>query len=354
MLQGVILAGGRGERFWPLSRRHRPKQLLRLFGDQTLLRSTWTRLRHRLNAEDIWVITGDDLVPAVQGELPELASARIVAEVAGKSTGPACAVAAALGVRRGADPIQLVAPSDHLVPDVEAFWTAVDQAAQLIDQQPQRLVTFGIPISEPDTGYGYIERAAPIDSAENAWDVAHFHEKPDEETARTYQASGDCYWNSGIFVWRPQAFLAELFGHMPKLHTLVMPLIGANDPISMLDDIFRRAESVPVDVGVLERSQQVAVIPAGFAWDDVGTWDRWAKLAAGEDGNATAGQVLALESEGCALFADDGLVVTLGLKDLVVVRSGDVTLVLPKSRASEIKSILEALRESREDLGDRT
>lgn len=354
MLQGVILAGGRGERFWPLSRRHRPKQLLRLFGDQTLLQSTWTRLCHRLKAEDIWVITGDDLVPAVQGDLPELVESRIVAEVAGKSTAPACAVAAALGVRRGADPIQLVAPSDHLVPDVDAFWATVDQATRLIDQYPQRLVTFGIPITVPDTGYGYIEREAPIESAENAWHVDHFHEKPDRETARRYQATGECYWNSGIFVWRAQAFLAELAIHMPALHTLVTPLIGANDPVSMLDDILRKAEAVPVDVGVLERSRQVAVVPAGFAWDDVGTWDRWAKLAVGEDGNAKAGKVLALESEGCALFADDGLVVTLGLQDLVVVRTHDVTLVLPKARADEVRDIIEALREAREDLGDRT
>ncbi len=395
MLQGVILAGGRGERFWPLSRRDRPKQLLRLFGDRSMLRLTWDRLRWRLPPERLWVITGSDLEAAIRQDLPELGGDGLIAEVAGRNTAPALAVAAALGVRGGADPVQLIAPSDHLVPDPGAFWDTVEEGLRAIEQQPGGLVTFGIRIDRPDTGYGYIECGERVGGPRSAYAVARFHEKPNEETARAYQAAGSFYWNSGIFLWRARAFLDEVARHLPRLHALVTPLMDAADPHALLDEIFQRADPESVDVAVLEKSAQVRVLPAGFAWSDVGTWERWGDLVAahaaeethtgsaaravgtgsagaaagtgeaasragtGSAGaaaprpNATAGDVLCLDSRGCALYAENGLVVTLGLEDMIVVRAGDVTMVLPKSRSAEVRSIIEALREIHPEQGDR-
>ena len=404
MLQGVILAGGRGTRFWPLSRRDRPKQFLRLFGDRSMLRMTWDRLRHRLTPESIRVVTGSDLVAPIAADLPELPPENLIAEVVGRNTAPALAVAAALGVRDGRDPVQLVAPSDHLVADPAPFWATVDDGLQVIESQPSALVTFGIEITRPDTGYGYIERGAPTHDiggptdgpggpfggpggpsggpggpssgtggssdrtggpsgatggssdgtgapTVRAYRAARFHEKPDLDTARRYQAAGGFYWNSGIFLWRAQALLDEIARHLPALHELVMPLSTVEQPGRLLDEVFRAAASESIDFGVLEKSDRVQVLPARFPWNDVGTWERWADLA-GDGPNATSGKVLALDSKGCALYADEGLIVTLGVENMVVVRTGDVTLVLPKERSNEVRSIIEALQTPREDAGD--
>jgi mannose-1-phosphate guanylyltransferase/mannose-6-phosphate isomerase len=344
MLEAVILAGGKGERFWPLSRSDRPKQLLRLFGEESLLATTWRRLRVRLEPEQIWVLTGENLVRAVERELPALPGPRLVSEVVGRDTAPALAVAAALGARGGRDPAQLIAPSDHWIGDVTAFWESVDRAVAVAGAGDHPLVTFGIPISRPETGYGYIERGAPRSEAPGAWSVARFHEKPDERTAAAYQASGCCFWNSGIFVWRARSLLEEVERRMPELHRLVRDLITAEDPHSLLPEIFRRAPAQSVDYGILERCPRVAVVAAGFDWSDVGTWGSWGELAAGEVGNATHGDVLALESDGCVLYADQGTIAALGVRDLVVVHTPHATLVVPKSRCQEVRRILQALK----------
>ncbi len=351
MLEAVILAGGKGERFWPLSRADRPKQLLRLFGDESLLATTWRRLRGRLDPASVWVVTGENLVPAVERELPELPGARLVPEVVGRDTAPALAVAAALGARDGRDPVQLVAPSDHWIGDGEAFWESVTRAVAVAEADDHPLVTFGIPISRPDTGYGYIERGEPRPEARDAWRVARFHEKPDERTATTYQAAGRYFWNSGIFVWRARSLLEEIERQMPDLHALVRDLMSAPDPRRLLPDIFRRAPSRSIDYGVLEHCSRVAVVAASFDWSDVGTWRSWGELAVAQGENAAHGEVVAVESCGCVLFAERGTVAALGVRDLVIVHTPEATLVVPKSRCQEVRRILQALKARGAGLG---
>lgn len=343
-LQGLILAGGRGERFWPLSRPERPKQLLRLIGEQSMLQATWARLRLRLDPAAIWVVTAAALADAIRADLPELREELLVREVVGRNTAPALAVAAALALRAGGDPIQLVLPSDHWIPDPEAFWRSVERALKIATAADRPLVTFGIPITHAATGYGYIERGSARADADEAWDVAQFHEKPNEATALTYKDSGNCFWNSGIFLWRARAFLEEVARTMPALRELVRPLESDADPSRCLDDIFHRAPAESVDFGVLEHSPRVAVIAAGFDWSDVGTWQSWGELAPTDGAhNAVRGDVCALETEDAVLYAEQGQIVTLGVRDLVVVRTGDVTLVMPRDRAQEVKAILKAL-----------
>jgi mannose-1-phosphate guanylyltransferase len=355
-LTGVILAGGRGERFWPLSRRLRPKQLLQLFGDNSLLRTTWDRLASRLPDETIWVLTGDDLATPIATDLPNLLKERLVLESVGKNTAPALAVAAALSVREDVDAIQLVVPSDHWIPDPTRFWETIGQAVQVASSGDEPLVTFGIPITRPDTGYGYIERGTPLGNGagdESAWQVAKFHEKPNLKKAKEYQAGGQYFWNSGIFLWRARRFLDEVACWMPELHALVTPLVTSDDPMGLLPELFHAAQSESVDFGVLEKSKHVAVVSAGFDWNDVGTWESWAQLARkDEKGNACRGDVIALETEDSVLYADDGVIATLGVKDLVVVRAGGVTLVAPKDRAQEVKQILAALRKDESQRSD--
>jgi mannose-1-phosphate guanylyltransferase/mannose-6-phosphate isomerase len=347
MLEGVILAGGRGERFWPLSTHARPKQLLRLLGEETLVQTTWARLGVRLDPGAIWVSGGSDLREAIRGELPELQDDRFISEPVGRNTAPAVAVAAALGMRGGRDPLQLVVPSDHWIPSTKAFWASVEIAMIAASAEDSPLVTFGIPISRPETGYGYIERGARRSEAAEAFAVRHFDEKPDVETARAYQAAGDVYWNSGIFLWRAGAILEEVERHMPALWKQVRRLIDAPDPGRLLPEIFERAPTESVDVGILERSDRVVVIAADFQWSDVGNWSSWGELGeADAQRNVHQGEVVALDSEDCVLFSESGLIATLGVRNLVVVRAGDVTLIADRNRCQDVRAVLKALKET--------
>jgi len=345
-LSGVILAGGRGERFWPLSRFSRPKQLINLFGDESLLKGTWNRLAHRLDPEAIWVLAGSDLQKAISSDLPAMLPERLILEPEGKNTAPALAVAAAMALRDNQDPIQLVVPSDHWIPDVPAFWSSIEKAVQVACDTASPLVTFGIAINRPDTGYGYIEKGEAVPEQSQAWSVRCFHEKPDLATALGYMKSSDYFWNSGIFLWRASAFLEEVSLWMPELYAEVKELITAPNPLELLPGIISRAESRSVDFGVMEKSKRVAVVASEFAWSDVGTWESWANLVdQDEEGNSCSGNVICLETAGSALFSDSGLIATLGVSDLVVVKSGDVTLVAPKNRAQDVRQLIKLLRD---------
>jgi mannose-1-phosphate guanylyltransferase/mannose-6-phosphate isomerase len=344
MLEGVILAGGRGERFWPLSRRSRPKQFLKLRGERSLVQLTYDRLRRRLAPDAIRVIAGADLGGLIHADLPGLAPGRFIPETVGRSTAPAVAVAAALALRAG-DPLQLVVPSDHWIPEPDDFWRSVDEALGVAAAPDSPLVTFGVPITRPETGYGYIERGNARPSSPHAYTVARFHEKPDGDRAARYQAAGDFYWNSGIFVWRASAVLAEIERHMPALHADAVRLVSAADPLALLPALFERAANESIDCGVIEKSSRVAVVEAGFAWSDLGSWDSLDALVVPDArGNVTHGDVELLETEGCVAYADEGLVAALGVRDLVIVRSGDVTLVVDRRRCQDVRRVLEALR----------
>jgi mannose-1-phosphate guanylyltransferase/mannose-6-phosphate isomerase len=345
MLEAVILAGGRGERFWPLSRRARPKQLLRLFGETSLLRAAWDRMRHRLPPEAIRVVAGADLERAVREDLPELSENGFVREPVGRNTGPACAVAAALALREGHDPLQLVVPADHWIPETARFWECVDEAIAVASAPDAPLVTFGVPITRAETGYGYLERGAPRPESPRAHQVARFHEKPDPAAALGYAGNATFYWNSGIFLWRASALLEEVERHLPELAAALARLRGPASPHTHLGEVFVAAPAISIDHGVLERSTRVALVEACFAWNDLGNWSSWADQTGGDaDGNACRGASVSVDAHGCVLYADSGLVAVLGVRDLIVVRAGDVTLVADRNRAQEVRRLLDALR----------
>ncbi len=347
MLRGVILAGGRGERFWPLSRRSRPKQLLHLMGTETLLQTTWHRLRHRLEPAQIGVIAAADLRDRIHADIPELMPGRFIAEAVGRNTAPAVAVAAALAVRDGENPLQLVVPADHWIATTADFWASVDVAVAVAQADDSPLVTFGIPITRPEPGYGYIEKGAARREAPRAFAVRCFHEKPDRATAAAYAEAGTHCWNSGIFVWRAAALLEELARCLPELHSAVTRLIRTKDVERLLPEILAQVPAVSIDNAVLEHSQRVAVVEAGFRWSDVGNWSSWSELIPVEPGqNIRRGDVISLQSEGCVLVAEEGLIATFGVRDLVVVRTADVTLVIDREHSQDVRQILRALREN--------
>lgn len=351
----VILAGGRGERFWPLSRAARPKQLLALVDDRSLLQATWARARRGVGADRVWAIAPRDLAPVLVPEVPEISAGRWIWETTGRNTGPAVAAAVAVILAEGARAAEdgdrqiLVLPADHWIPDAEAFWRAVRAGVEVV-VGTGRLVTFGIRATRAETGYGYIERGAalPLAVAGQAHEVLRFHEKPERAAAAAYLESGRFYWNAGIFLFSAAGMAREITQHAPEIAAPFAELrarLAALPPgewSAAWTAYFRDCTAISIDQAVLERSRAVAVVEAPFTWDDLGSWSSWGEHRAPDTaGNRTAGAVLAFDAHDNIVHSEvGGLVALLGVDGLVVVRTGDVTLVCPRDRVQEIRELV--------------
>jgi mannose-1-phosphate guanylyltransferase len=343
-VHAVILAGGSGTRFWPASRQSLPKQFLRLAGGRSMLRATFERLAGLVPHDRVLVVTSEEHAARVRSELPEIGSSNVLAEPAPRNTLAAVALAAFEIERRDRDGVQIVLPADHVIEPVERLRASLAAAVELARAQDV-LVLFGIRPTHAATGYGYVEVGEPVavQPGSGARTVLRFVEKPDEERARSFLASKRFLWNSGIFVWRTQAIRRALFAHAPA----VAAALERAHP-EALASVYPALPALPVDVGVMEKAQNVCVLPVDYLWSDVGSWSALAEaLLAGADGNvhSGAGEVLALDSDGCVVHSEPGaLVALLGVHDLVVVQAGGATLVCPRDRAQDVKLVVDALR----------
>jgi mannose-1-phosphate guanylyltransferase len=348
----VILAGGVGSRFWPVSTPGRPKQLLPLASEKPLIRDTVERITALVPQERLRVLTGAHLAEPILRTLPELGPGNLLLEPRAAGTAPVLAWAAAELERRDPDAVMVSLHADHVIHPPEAFRALIARAAQLAAGH-RRLFTIGAPPTRPETGYGYIRLGPPLEALEgdahpepgNA--VAEFVEKPDRTTAEEYLASGTYLWNTGLFVWRAADLLDGLERHAPEFRELV-PLLreGATD------EFFRVAPTISIDEALLERSDRVGVVRATFAWDDVGAWDAVVRTRTpDEHGNVLLGDAYAVDSRDSVLYADDGPVVTFGVDGLVVVRTAGVTFVAGLERAPDLKKMLEQLPEALRTLG---
>jgi mannose-1-phosphate guanylyltransferase len=331
MIYGVILAGGKGERFWPLSRTRRPKQLIK-FGERTLLEEAYQRVS-RL-ADRTWVITGTVIEEEIRKLLP---GADVIAEPQGRNTGPACFYTAALALREDPEAVLLVAPSDHVIRDINAF---VDCARLAIEVAADGyLVTFGVVPTRPETGYGYIERGNLLREGHGtkAFVAERFHEKPDHATADSYMRSGMFYWNSGMFVWRGDILVEQVRRNAPDI------LKALPDDLS-LDAFYRDTPSISVDYAVMEKAEKIAVVEATFDWEDAGSFASLERVfPPDEKGNVLWGDALEIGSENCVMVSEGGIVAALGVRDLVIVHTPDATLVIPREEAQRVKEILAEL-----------
>ncbi|HZN32962.1 MAG TPA: sugar phosphate nucleotidyltransferase [Pirellulaceae bacterium] len=354
MLHAVIMAGGSGTRFWPLSRMVRPKQLLDLAGGRTMIQATVDRLGNLAPAERTWIITNRSLASAIAEQLPQLARERIVGEPCKRDTAPAVGLSALLVAASDADATLVVMPSDHLIEPAAAFQAALQQAAAMVEERPQTLVTFGIKPTHPAESFGYIERGKasgrrePPDSA--AYEVARFREKPARSVAEQYLASGNFYWNSGIFVWKAKTILAALAKFEPAIYERLVAIgaaIGKPDFEPTLDREFTAIRGKSIDFAVMEHYQPVVVIEAPFTWDDVGSWQALARARGVDDaGNTAVGKHLGIRTSGSIIrTTPDHLIVTLGLKDTIVVHTEGATLVADKSQEEAIREVVKALEE---------
>ncbi len=353
MLHAIIMAGGSGTRFWPRSRRDRPKQLLRLAGESTMIQQTVARIEHLVPPERVLVITGADQVAATREQLPDLPARNIVAEPAPRDTAPCVGLAASIVAAKDPAGTMIVMPADHVIEPVDAFQRSVQAAVEVVDADPDSLVTFGITPDRPETGYGYIERGPKLDERGGipVYRVLQFREKPDRQTAERFLAAGDFLWNSGIFVWRARTILEAIRAYRPRLAQGLEPIVGAigtpDEPEALVQH-FPQLERVPIDKAVMEHAPNVRVLEVPYHWNDVGDWRAVAALL-GRDaqGNAVQGHVVARDTKGSIIISDDGgIVATLGVDDLVVVHSGKATLVARKDRLDDLKALVESLAQA--------
>lgn len=353
MLHAIIMAGGSGTRFWPASRQATPKQMLSLVGDESMIRQTSDRFGDLVPPARRMVVTNRRLVDGVREQLPELPADAVVGEPCKRDTAPCIGLAALLvtKVRNDPDGTMLVSPADHVIPDVEKFQAAASQAERLIDAQPERIVTFGIKPTYPAEIFGYIQRSERLDAESNdapAFKVARFREKPDTKTAAEYVNTGDFYWNSGIFVWRAKTILNALRERQPKMLAHLETIIeawGTADQDAVFDREFTAIEGISVDYAVMENATDVAVIEAPYEWDDLGGWQSLERrLGSDENGNTIVGKHIGFNTSGTIVRSSaDHLIVTLGLKDCIVVHTEDSTLVANKHDEESIRKVVKEL-----------
>lgn len=337
----VIMAGGAGTRFWPLSRAARPKQFLQLTGRGTMLQETAKRLRGVVPRSRVLVVAPAAQARMVRQQLPWLAARNLIIEPAPRGTAACLALVAAAVARRSPSASMVVLAADHAIADVAALRDCLRRAFAVAEDG--WVVTFGIPPTAPETGYGYVRVGAPLDRQRpRVLRAVRFVEKPDLRTARRFLASGDYRWNSGMFAWRIDVFREAVAQHAPAIAAAADAMVRRGDAAARR--AFKALRGEPVDVAVLERAQRIAVVEATFDWSDVGSWAAMAALW-GTDaaGNAQRGPALVIDCRNTTVRADRRLVAVLGTDDLVVVDTPDALLVCPRARAQDVRAVVAAL-----------
>jgi len=327
-----------------------PKQLLKLAGDRTMIQQTVDRCGNLVASTDYWVVTNYAQAQLTQHQLPNVPAGNVLIEPSARNTAPCVGLAAIHVMHQDPDGIMFVMPADHVISPSIDFQDAAQRAVGLVEEDPQRLVLFGVPPNFPSTGYGYIERGIGLTQHEGSFAVESFREKPPQETAQEYLDSGNFYWNCGIFCWKASTILDQLREHEPDMHARLLKLaatIGTADYAKALDVEFPQMNSIAIDRAVLERATQVCVIEAPFTWDDVGSWLAVPRLSGTDEaGNTSDGLVRSVDTKNCIVrTTDDHLVATLGMEDCIIVHTPDATLVARRDDSERIKELLELLKE---------
>ena len=358
MLHAMIMAGGSGTRFWPESRDARPKQLLPLLGPRSMIQATVDRLGDLVPRERIVVATAAHLAAAIEEQLPGLSAEAILSEPYKRDTAPCIALAALTISRRDADATMLVLPSDQAIAPDEAFQRSLRFAVALVDEAPQRMVTFGIRPTYPAVSFGYIERGEPLAVAGAAageqspavFRAKKFREKPQADVARQYVAAGEFYWNAGIFVWKARTILRALEKHQPQMYRRLETIAAAQGTAGYQDVLaqeFAAIRPISIDYAVMEHAADVVVVEATFDWDDLGSWQALARLRGADAlGNTISAKHLGVNTKGTIVRGgSEHLIVTVGLEDCIVVHTPDATLVASRRDEESLRRVVELLRE---------
>lgn len=341
----VIMAGGVGTRFWPLSRARRPKQFLPITGERSLLEETAGRLLPLVPWARIRTIANAAQTRLIHSLLPKIPKRNLLVEPAGRNTAPSLILATAHAYLQDPEAPVVILPSDHFVTDSALFLRQLKAGAQAAVKD-KRLVTFGILPSFPSTGYGYIHVSATAAGRHGGFDffeVLEFKEKPELAQAHAFLASGDYFWNSGMFIWTPRVFAAKLEAHAPEFHSQWLKVVDAlkkRKPAG-LNQVFKSIPATSIDYALMEKASGVLVCPGRFGWSDVGAWssllDVWKKDG---QGNVSRGEVLSLESEGSLVYNPGNLTALIGVRDLIVVNAGDALLICRRDRDQNVKDVI--------------
>ena len=349
-MYAVIMAGGKGTRFWPRSRERRPKQLINIVGRRSMVQQTIGRIGNLLPVEDVLVVAGGVHGEELRRQLAELPSENILLEPVGRNTAACIGLAALLVQHRDPSAVMVVLPADHLITDEELFLSAL-RAAVAMARKKAALITLGIRPASPETGYGYIETGDQVDKAQEHefYKVISFHEKPDLERARHYLEKGNFFWNSGMFVWQAEAILAAMKSYLPGLYAdlqRLKPFLDTDELDREINRIYPDLQSISIDYGVMEKADNVLMTPADFGWNDLGSWASMAEIWPKDDqGNAHQGEIMTMESHGNVVFCEQKLCVLLGVDDLIVVDTEEALLVCQLNRAQDIGKILDLMKQ---------
>jgi mannose-1-phosphate guanylyltransferase len=340
------MAGGVGSRFWPRSKKKTPKQLLKIFGDSTMIQETVKRLEGIVKNENIYVITNKIQKTGVLTQLAQLPVENIIEEPFGRNTAACIGLASVLIGKKDPDAVTLILPSDHIINGEKEFHDTLLKAAEFANEE-RGLVTIGIPPSRPETGYGYIQiDEKPV--SDGVFKVLTFAEKPNYSTAVRFIESGDFFWNSGMFIQRADVILDEMELHMPELHEGLMKIsdaIGTKEYMEVLTNVYGRLKKISIDYGIMEKSKKVNLTKGNFKWSDVGSWEAVYELTAKDkNNNAKVGKVYTESSANSFIYSPDKFVALIGVENLIVINNDDSLLICRRDKAQDVKNVIDYLK----------
>jgi mannose-1-phosphate guanylyltransferase len=343
----LIMAGGRGERFWPKSRKSLPKQFLSLTDDgKTMIQLTVERILPLVKMEDIYISTNRDYKELVRQQLPEIPEENILCEPVGRNTAPCIGLGAVHMRKKYEDAVMYVLPSDHLIKYTSIFLSTLTDAGE-VAEQGENLVTLGITPDCPETGYGYI-KFLPDQMLGRAFEVDRFVEKPDLETAKEYVASEQYLWNSGMFIWKVSTILKNLETYLPETYqglNRIADAVGTEEEELVLEKEFSAFQSESIDYGIMEKAKNIYILSGSFGWDDVGSWLAVGRIKkSNEFGNVINGNAVTVDTKNCIIQGGKKLIATVGIEDIIVVDTEDALLICEKDSAGNIKKVLENLK----------
>mgnify|MGYP000893316841 CR=1 FL=1 len=355
MISVVIMAGGKGERFWPKSRRKTPKQLISVTDDErTLIQCTVDRISSLCEPENIYIITNKDYAMPINKQLPEIPFKNIIVEPFGKNTATCIGLAAVHIMEKDKEAVMIVLPSDHLIKDSEKFIDTLKSAVEMA-KKGKNLITLGITPSYPETGYGYINYGQKTCSIQNnsVYKVKRFVEKPNKKKVEEYLNSGNYLWNSGMFIWKVSTILSNIKKYMPELYQGLMKIkqsLGTNKYNEVLYTEYEKFESISIDYGIMEHAESIFTIPGNFGWDDVGTWTSLERIVKPDtNGNVTKGNVISVDTKSCIIEGSKKLIATIGVENLIIVDTEDAALICSKDKCQDLKLLLNKIKQNKKE-----
>ncbi|MDR2346612.1 MAG: mannose-1-phosphate guanylyltransferase [Planctomycetaceae bacterium] len=361
MLHAVILAGGIGSRLWPESRQMRAKQFLSFDSNRTMLESTVARLERIIPLGQMWILTTESMSEQIEQLLPIIPNSHILKEPVPRNTAPCIGLAAARIYNECPDSTMIILPSDHIIRNENSFCQTIQFAAELVDENPERLITLGIKPTFPSTSYGYIERDKSIisnvtkkwENLTTAYTVNRFHEKPQHDKAITFIESNRFAWNAGIFVWKSITIINLIAKYEPEIGTILYQIankFGSRDEKKFIDELFPQCKNISIDYAILERANSIVMLEATFDWDDIGTWQALDRIYAGKHDSknnlALSSKILAIDSNGCIVRTDnpEHLFALLGINDVIIIQSNNATLIAKKENEESVRMIIDELK----------